>query len=134
MSSSDTASSSTYSQSSTVYDVKPTAADLGPGAQAFQASLVNSQGNSISIVSESPQALAAAADITARAIDTASKAAQYAISVGAQQQEAARELAKSTTATASDQGTKFIGMIGVLILAGFGVWVFGGRKSTQGAK
>lgn len=131
MSSSDTTSTSNYSQSSTVIDMKPTASYIQGGSAAYQPTIQGTN-NSVSIVTESPQALAAAAEITYRAIDAASKAAQYAIGVGAEQFESSRELAERSTATSSEQGTKFVAVLGAIAVVLVGVWVFGDKK--QGAK
>lgn len=133
MSSSDTTSTSTYSTSTTVYDTKPTAADMQPGSQAFQPT-IHGQDNSVSFVSESPQALQTAEAIAGRSIQTAERAAMASLAQGAEEQASARELAKASTATSSEQFNKLIlyifgGVVAVAIVVG----VFFGFKKHKAA-
>lgn len=90
----------------------------------YNPSLNGGTGNSITILSESPGALAAAQAATKEAIDAATQAGQTVADYGNQSEAAARELAASTTATASEQGTKFILVVGALIVIGIGVWFY----------
>lgn len=133
MSSSDTSSVTQSTENTTNYAYDPQVGNQGSGSSNLNSSLTNpaiygGTGNAVSITSESPQALAAAASIAQEAIRYASENAQAVANYGQQSEYAARELAKSTTATASEQGTQFILAIGILAVIGLGVYLYARKR------
>jgi hypothetical protein len=106
------------------------AGTINSNAANFNPTLSGGSGNSISILSESPQALLAAATISTEALKQANEAAGALANYGQQSEAAARQLAASTTATASDQGTKFIVAVGLVAVLGVGVWLWVKHKGA----
>lgn len=110
------------------------AGNIGQGttlsnSQLLTPTITGAQNATVSITAESPQALAAAASIAREAIEQSAAASQSALDISARQEDAARQLAKDTTATASEQGTKFILGFGAVVIIGLAVWAYAKKKA-----
>jgi len=94
-------------------------------------SLMGAENNSLTFEMESPQALALASDTVQSSLALQAKQNDSIMGLAFQSEENARQLVRASTATASDQGSKFILVLGVLVIVALAVWGFFTRKREK---